>query len=286
MRNSLLASIILHILIICLFIFGIPFHFNKPDTEYAIVVDMVDISELTNIKASNAKKTKQKQPEPRKNIPIPKAQIEKKVEPIKEKRSTESKEKEPPKQAEAVPEKKKLPEPIKKEEEKKKVEKVKKDKEKKEEDNDIFTKATLKTLEKPSERKKEDKKKPDNDLAEIEKALKGETNKEYKSDLSLSLSEKDFMRSQVEKQWHTSTFSGANSLGMQVTLYVKVDKDGNVLEVKPIKKNPDTSAKYQSFVENAIRTVKKASPLQNLPKEKFKTWEELELTFDSSGMIY
>ena len=43
---------------------------------------------------------------------------------------------------------------------------------------------------------------------------------------------------------------------------------------------------YNAFIDSVMRAIKTASPLQHLPKEKYDTWNEMELIFDSSGMIY
>ncbi|AIF80858.1 hypothetical protein I862_01475 [endosymbiont of Acanthamoeba sp. UWC8] len=284
MYKGLLASVVFHIAILCLFIFGLPFSYHKADLDYAIVVDMVDISEITNIKVNNSQKTKPKEVEQTRNIP--KAKQEKKIEKIEPEAKEEPVKRAEDTKAETLPEKKKSPEKLKKEDQKKlEKEKKKREEQKKKHDDDLFAKSILNTLEEASEAEKEDKKKPDKKETKT-KPLKGETNKEYNSSLPLSLSEKDFIRSQVEKHWNTTAFSGADSLGMQVTLHIKLDREGNVVEVRPVKKLFNNNPKYEAFVESTIRAVKMASPIQNLPIEKFKTWEEMKYNFDSSGMIY
>lgn len=167
----------------------------------------------------------------------------------------------------------------------KKLDNKKQIEEKKKQD-DEFTNSILKSLKEGSkgEKKVKNEDKNINDL--MNDALQGESNTEYNPDLPLSISEISAIRSQIEKAWNASSFSGGDdNITLKVTLRVKLDKEGNVSSVKPIAQSGSGST-YRAFVDSAIRAVHAASPLKHLPEEKYSSWQEIELNFDSSGMIY
>ena len=120
----------------------------------------------------------------------------------------------------------------------------------------------------------------------MDDAVQGETNTDYNPDLPMSISEISAIRSQIERAWNASAFSGGDeNLSMKVTLRVGLDKDGNVLSVRPVSQSGSGST-YRAFVDSAVRAVHDASPLKNLPADKYHSWQEIELSFDSNGMIY
>ncbi len=240
-----------------------------------MVVDVVNVSELTNV---NVKTTDKKNDESTQTKKAPKSQD------LKQEAQDHSKEK----VAKADDDAEKIP--VKKETQKKeitnqekKLEKNKKEDTKKKKKTDDFEKSILKSLEEES--KKKENKKIDKEFKDFAEAIKGETNKEFNSNIPMSISEIDMIKSQITKNWNTTSFSGANSLGMEVIVIIVLDMEANVISAQP-KLTPNSSPYYQAFVDSAVRAVKVSSPLKNLDKEKFASWKEIEFRFDSSGMIY
>ncbi len=275
MSRSLYYSIAIHILVLSLFFFGMPVIRSDVINEYAIVTDIVPISDLTNV---NVKKKPAKDIEPKQDISHEKKkEIHEKIE---KKENIEDKKE----SAEKVPIKKKEID-VKKEEKKEKISKkttdnVKKNENKKDTAED-FAKSILKNIDKKEEA--QDKEKVD--FKDIDKLLNGDTNKEFNNNIPMSISEIDGIKSQIIRNWNTSSFSGSASDGMQVVILVELDMNAEVIKVSAKREN-NTSKYYTPFVESAIRAVRISSPIQNLSKQKYSAWKEIELRFDSSGMIY
>jgi outer membrane biosynthesis protein TonB len=270
MSNGFYYSLLLHTCILLMMFVGIPMVHHDVNTDYAIVAEVVPVSELTNIKVRSATKIAKEEKSTNKAAKAveEKSQQDKKS----EAKSVED--------AESIPDKDSKD---KKKTDKKDVKKEeKKDDKKKKDDN--FEKSILKSLEADSSKKTD--KKLDKEFTELEKALKGDTNKEYNSNAPMSMSEIDSIKAQITSKWNTAAFSGSSEMGMQAVVKIELDMDGNVLSAKPIGLGSNQSQYYRSFVESAVRAVRAASPLQHLTKEKFHSWKEIEFRFDSSGMIY
>lgn len=272
MNINLIKSICFHLALTLICYIGLPKIKKDINTDYATVVEVVNISELTNVKVrDNAKQKPQK--DTAKKAPPKSSMKESKPEPAKpQSKAAEL-------NAEKIPDK--AIKPDKKKEEKKEEPKDKKEPVKKDLN---FEKAILKSLEESS--KKDAEKKADKEFSDLEKALQGETNKEFNNNLPMSLSEIDAIKSQISRNWNTSSFSGAaDAKDMSLTVKIDLDLEGNVLSVKPIT-SANNSRYYTPFVESAIRAIKASSPIKSLPKDKFHTWKEIEFNFDASGMIY
>jgi hypothetical protein len=279
MSKGLFLSLVFHGVIVILLISGVRLNFdNKVNTDYAMVVDVVNISELTNVKV---KKTDLKNDVSTQTKKAPKSA--EKEQPKQESAKENPKEVKEKDDSEKIPDKNKK-KPLKKEEVKEeKPKKTEPKKEEKTKKDDDFEKSILKSLE--EEQKKKDDSKVDKQFKELADALKGDTNKQFNENLPMSMSEIDALKSQITKNWNTSAFNGAASKGMQVVVEIQLDIEGNVLMVKP-QLASNSSPYYQAFVDSAVRAVKVSSPLKNLNKEKFSTWKDIEFRFDSSGMIY
>lgn len=242
-----------------------------------MVIDVIDVSEITNVKVQKAPRDEKKSEKAKKppkstnvkkqNTPQKKVQVA-----VKDDKNLE---KIPSKKVE-----KKKPEP-KPKPKKNEVKEEKKDEPK--EKKESFEKAILKSIE--EETKKIEDQKIDKKFADLTDALRGESNKEYNENIPMSMSEIDAIKSQITRNWNTTSFSGANSMGMEVVVNIVLDMDGNVLSAQALQEN-DSSPYYRAFVDSAVRAVKAASPLKDLKKEKFASWKEIEFRFDSSGMIY
>jgi TonB family protein len=124
----------------------------------------------------------------------------------------------------------------------------------------------------------------------MENAIKGDTTTDYDAEGDLSMNEIAAIRSQISQAWRVTAFSGGkDNKNMRVTVKIKVNEDGEVSDVKITEKSAPVGVDrqvYNAFIDSVMRAIRAASPLQNLPEDKYNTWNEMELMFDSSGMIY
>lgn len=253
---ALRLSLLMHFVVIMLMVLGLPSLTRTVNNDSTIVAQVVPISALTNIAVKKPKESKVEKDEVKKKP-------EAKPEPKKEEKPKTNEEKPKVKPAEVkVPNDKSPAKSSKKENSKQKEE--------------AFDKMIQKTLEK--EKSKQEK------VKELDKALEGFTNKPFNDSMPMSMSEIDYIKSTISQHWNTSSFSGASQAAMQVTLSITLDAEANVVNV--VAKNKGNGSNYyQAFVNSCIRAVRSASPLKLLPLEKYHTWKEIELSFDSSGMI-
>jgi outer membrane biosynthesis protein TonB len=282
-RNGLLYSFLIHFAAFCIIYFGTPNFVKNAPKERVIAVEVMKVSDLTNIpnRAKSKKQSAQKdspatQSEPKETKPI---KTEEAPPPTPDKKPDPSKK-------ENVPQDKKKVEPSKNKNNKddKKVEKDKKKDSKKKttaKKSDPFSDPSfMKTLEESAK-----KSRPSNELQDILEELESESDKPYNPDMELSISEKDLIVSTIQTQIHKSWYNnGLDTKDLKVILRITFDIKGNILVVEPEYKN-NPSPLYPSFVENAIRATKMASPIKNLPADKFSSWENVELEFDPSDSI-
>lgn len=342
MNYGLFLSIIAHILVMIILSFKwfAPKPFAK---EQAVVVDLVDVSQLNNLnltkqkaklaeinqdkaekfpkerevkkdearnveevqdtpQAAESKQEIKEEPKETKPAPPPPKPEEKTDNKPKEESQKEQLKKEPePKKARPEETKKTTPkpkeepkkEPTKKPEEKKpakkpapkketkpaaKSDKEKKSAAKKQESLDRLTESIMKSLdENTSKEKKEQLSKSD--------AL-GKSNAPHDQTKGLSMTEMEYIMHKISNNWNTTYFVGTNDKKMQVDLYVKLNEEGIVEEVKVDKRYSTDSEQYSLFIDSAIRAVKRASPFDKLKAENYEIWKEIILTFDPSGVVY
>lgn len=278
MNNGITFSLVLHLCIVLLLVFGVPVLTVRQDLiyDYALTTEIVTVSELTNIKV---KTTDNKSKEEAQTKKAPKAVETEEVKAEDAKKLDDNKADD----AEKIPDKTKKKEDKKQDNQEAKANQREDKKKKKKEDD--FAKSILKSLESDKKNKADDKK-IEKEFKELEDAIKGDTNKEFSEHAPMSISEIDAIKSQVARNWNTTSFSGApEAKNMRVVLYIQLDMEANVMSVMP-KNGLNGSPFYRAFVESAVRAVKAASPLQNLPREKYHMWKEIEFRFDASGMIY
>ena len=286
MKAGMICSAILHLLMFAVILLGLPELFKKDITqEHAIVVELLPISEQTNVKRktvapkekkvikekalSNLVKPAMKQPEFKAKIDPVTAPL-KKVEPIKEEKIEVAKIK--PLE---------IPQP---EKETPKTEEKKQDV-----TEDLFG-AVLNTVEELKQDQKSDKNE-EVDFSAIEDMLAVDNDQPtYRPGLPLSISEKDEIKRQITNNW--SVVSGAkDAKDMVVTLSIKIAQNGEITQID-IAKNMlryNSDPFYKAMVESAIRAVSKSSPLKGLSPEKYMVkngWQEIELNFDPSEMMY
>jgi hypothetical protein len=303
-ERGVLLSAVMHLVFLLSILVGIPDMLAPPPPEpTTITVDILPISELTNIKPMDSRKpepttepeekkapptkSEEQAPPPPKAAEPPPAE-EEKIEPapdplLEQKKLEELRKLEEEKKAKAEKEKKE-----KEKKEKEKAEKEKKEKEKKDKEFAalIDTLAKEKKKQQDADKKKTDKDQSDQDDKK-DKASKNNSQK-YDDSMPMSISEKDAIMSQFAKYW--SMPAGAkNADNLIVTLNVELRQDGVVLKVELAKSNEaryNSDSFFRAAADSAIRAVRLASPIQNLPQEKYQTWRYMELSFDPRQMLY
>ncbi|WP_375333079.1 energy transducer TonB [Candidatus Tisiphia endosymbiont of Psammoecus bipunctatus] len=290
---SFICSVVLHLLIIYFFLFGLPSLFKKSPEEQVIVFEMLPINSKSNvpnkikqsekaIENQDTKKVEQSKPddtEEKKPLEKPleklleklleeKKPLEDKL-PIEEKKVIDKK----PVETKTIEEKK----PI---EDKKPVETKKPLEKKKKIPNKSDLDSLLKNLEQSSE----------GSSAKSNKQARSKENKEtqeskgpYDETLPLSISEISLIKQQIERVW-SKPIGIQNLEQLRVTLYIALNQDGSVKEVK-VKETicPNiTKIACDALSDSAMRAVWQASPINNLDPKRYNSWKEFNFLFDPS----
>lgn len=288
LRSHLGVSIstFMHLGLFILLLINFPQCSTNPPLERIISVDLLPISQVSNVENKKLVQEKKKEPEPEKPKPI-----QKEVEP-----EPENKPEDLPKPAPIADP---VDNPLPKVEEKKKEPVVEKKKEEKKIDKKPETKN------KPTVQPKKDikKKKPTKPkISEYDKLLKDlqkieQTNDmreevadkpnkgHHNADMPLSLSIKDSIRRQVEKYWNPPA-GNKDASRLQILLKISLKQDGSVASVKVIdnmRYAGDES--YRVAADAAVRAVYKASPLEGLPENQYSTWQDLEFNFNPTDIL-
>ncbi len=93
------------------------------------------------------------------------------------------------------------------------------------------------------------------------------------------------IRRQVEAHWNIP--AGARSAGdMKIQLEISLNRDGTVTNVEIADRSRYSSDPiFRASADSAIRAVKKASPIQDLPVRYYEDWKDTDMIFDPSKMI-
>ena len=98
------------------------------------------------------------------------------------------------------------------------------------------------------------------------------------SDEPLSLSVSDAIRRQVEENWNVP--AGAADAGdLAVEIRILLSPDGTVQRADIVDQAQLSQSFYRTMAESARRAVLQASPLRDLPPEKYEQWREITFTF-------
>lgn len=98
------------------------------------------------------------------------------------------------------------------------------------------------------------------------------------SDEPLSLSVSDAIRRQVEDNWNVPA-GAADAADLTVEIRISLRSDGGVIRAVIVDQSRLTDAFYRTMAESARRAVLQASPLRDLPPEKYEQWREITFTF-------
>jgi len=311
MQRELLYSLFLHLTIIIVGYFGLPYFKSEPPekTERILIVDLskVQIAEKTSLKKAEAigkpkgpKKVEERKPKPK---PVPKKPAPK-PKPV-------------PKPA-PKPVPKPAPKPVPKPEPKPEPKPVVKPKpvpKKPELKPKPVAKPKPKLTPKPKKVKRPKPKltpKPqpsfDDLMASVEKLRKDESKSEPKKAKGdpkgkagavdaaaisrdreglgdvLTLSEIDMIRAQIEKHWNVDP-GKAGALDMQIEIAVTFDPNGAVRTAEIVNSSRmNTDLAFRSLAESALRAVFMASPV-TAPKKKYEVWREVRLFFSPKDRL-
>ena len=296
MRKGLTISIGLHVAVFAFAWFGLP-ELRNDDIlpEQLVIVDMVDISEVTNTPPPEAAAPPPPPPAPE---PAPAPTPEPAPKPVAEAPEPEpapipkpapEKEPEPEKVAQAPsPAPKPRPKPRTPEPEPKEAEK----KPKKEDKKQDFSRL-LKTLEKteaepqtkPEEEKPKEKVDPLKDvLAKLKAPARSRSDKAFDPENKVSISEIDAVRRQIAQCWNVPAGAkGAEDLYIEITLQMSADgtvRDARIVDQTRMAKDDF----FRSAAESARRAVLSCGKLP-LPPEKYESWKDITMTFNPRDLL-
>lgn len=262
MRGSLF-SFLLHAGVILSSLIILPhWRDSLPPLPAPVIVDVVQISDITNLP------------------PMPKQQAEKKIEtPVKEEPKAPEPPKPQPKPQEAAPAKKEAPklDPKPKAE----IPKPAQPEPKKAEKPDDFA-SVLKTVEKF---KQQSAAAPTPPAPTPTQSYVQAQN--FIPSLPLSISEMDAVRRQIEQCWNLPA-GARDAQNLVVEVGVVMNPDGTVQAAKVINDNGRIMADpfFRSAAESAIRALMnpRCTPLK-LPPDKYHQWKTMTLNFDPKLML-
>lgn len=268
--RSLNFSILLHLGLVALAVFGLPVLLppNPEPMPLVMTVELLPVGAMTNVKPSDTPiQEEQKAPTPKTIKPVTPSAIEKPKDlapPITE----EKKPFDPMEKPVPLPEEKAKPKAPPEEETKPK--------------DDEF--AAL--LNKLKQEAKTDKSKDAKDKTNTEKNTT-RSDAAYDDSIPLSISEKDMIRSQFLLCW-TMPAGAKDANTLAVRIKMELQPDGTVLKASIA---PDLMGRYASepffraAADSALRAVHKCSPLKNLPPDKYNSWRDMELNFDPQDLL-
>ena len=291
MRDALVYSVLSHAVIMVIGYFGLPYIQREAVlTDTPIMVEIVNVSELTNApppkpeKKPPPKAEKKPPPPPKKPSqtaapPPPPPAKDPKVAALPAEPKPKAKLKPKPK-----PEAKPKPKPI------RKLAKAKP--RRKPKPPDAFT-SVLRTVEKlknrlpPKEKKKEDKKpeKKKTFKQQMAQALMSRTAR-HDPLRSLAISEIDLVRQQIRECW--SLPAGAKEAeNLSIEIKMAMNPDGTVRQARILDQNRlQSDPFFRAAAESALRAVLNphCNPLK-LPPEKYQQWQNMILIFDPRDMF-
>ena len=267
MNRSIIISSALHLVLIMITAFSLPFLAKKPiDLPPIVSVELIQITDKTNIPfAPKAKKI---------------------IEKIKEKEKKLVSEQAPPKKVKKIkPDSVPMPD-----DKVKKVEKIKEDKQNPEKiDNEV---------KQVSEFEKKELFDPNNIAALIDKS-KIETSETTKKtdkitqdqqksieNIGLSLSEEDALKAQIFGCWSIPLGLPYNE-NLLVRIKLQLNPDGTISQSEILdhaRMNKPGQGFYKVLAESALRAIKLCQPLR-VPTTGYERWKELQLNFDAREML-
>ncbi len=267
MNKSIIISSFLHLVLIMITAFSLPFLAKKPiDLPPIVSVELIQITDKTNIPfAPKAKKI---------------------IEKIKEKEKKLVSEQAPPKKVKKIkPDSVPMPD-----DKVKKVEKIKEDKQNPEKIDD--------EVKQVSEFEKKELFDPNNIAALIDKSKIETSETSKKTDkitqdqqksvenIGLSLSEEDALKAQIFGCWSIPLGLPYNE-NLLVRIKLQLNPDGTISQSEILdhaRMNKPGQGFYKVLAESALRAIKLCQPLR-VPTTGYERWKELQLNFDAREML-
>lgn len=275
MKRGVTISAVMHLVLLVLVIFGLPLFFDpKPLIEpTAITVELLPISEVSNVKPQVKTQPKKTPPKPTPVKPVEKEKV-KPQPPTKQEKNPEPVVPKP--EPVVAPEKPKEDKPKKEPEKPKEPEK---EKPKKDDEEDLD--AILKSVEKTAQDTKPDK-------SESEAAENDAKDDNYDPTMPLSIAERDMIRGQISKCW-TPPMGAKDAEGLAALLRVTFEKDGSLIEVylhKSQQGRYNSDSFFRAAADSAMRAVRACTPLKGMSQDKYGSWKDVELNFDPRDALY
>ena len=267
MNRSIIISSALHLVLIMITAFSLPFLAKKPiDLPPIVSVELIQITDKTNIPfAPKAKKI---------------------IEKIKEKEKKLVSEQAPPKKVKKIkPDSVPMPD-----DKVKKVEKTKEDKQNPEkideevkqvsefEKKELFDPSNIAALiDKSKIETSETSKKTDKITQDQQKSIES---------IGLSLSEEDALKAQIFGCWSIPLGLPYNE-NLLVRIKLQLNPDGTISQSEILdhaRMNKPGQGFYKVLAESALRAIKLCQPLR-VPTTGYERWKELQLNFDAREML-
>jgi colicin import membrane protein len=281
-EQGIFISACIHLILLMIAFLGLPDWFERESMPEPLVItlEQFPIKDITNVKSSNKpimQKTKTPPAPPLKPVEKPKTTTS--PTPPKPKPVDKPKPKPEPK---PVDKPKPKPEP---------VEKPKPKPEPKTEENidakdDAALEEVLKKIQEEARAGDEEAKPTKAPPAPAANLTKSDA--PYDPTIPISISERSAIVSQIIPHWRIPAGS-ADDYSLKVSVDVELRQDGSVISARPASSQAGRMASdtvFRAAMDSAIRAVYKASPLKNLPMNKYGSWKSLTLNFDPSMQLY
>ncbi|NQV84167.1 MAG: cell envelope integrity protein TolA [Rhodospirillales bacterium] len=298
MRNAIAYSVLLHAAVLAVGYFGLPYiQSNALLTDNPILVEIVNVADLTNAPPPAAKPDKKPKPKakkeepPKKPPPPPKASP---PPPPPEPEEVVALPPEPKPEVKPKPEPKLIPKPkpeVKTPAPVRKLAKIKP--RRKPKPPDAFA-SVLKTVEKLKDRPKpkDKKEKPKKEKEKIKsfedqmaQALASQT-VTHNPLRPMAISEIDLVRQQIRECW--SLPAGAREAeNLSIEIKMAMNPDGSVRQARILDQSRlQSDPFFRAAAESALRAVlnPRCNPLK-LPPEKYQQWQNMILVFDPRQMF-
>ena len=105
---------------------------------------------------------------------------------------------------------------------------------------------------------------------------------------TLSISEMDAIRRQIEQCWNVPSVIGAKDVGkLKVDIGLTLNPDGTLRSARIVDQfRLETNSTYRAVAESALRAVRNPRCNKfNLPLEKYEIWKDMIVGFDPSEMV-
>ena len=101
---------------------------------------------------------------------------------------------------------------------------------------------------------------------------------------SLSQSEMDALRGQIQKNWSViSGIEGAEGVIIKVTM--KLDQNGEIIGQPDVEASGGSDSARRTLQSSALRAVRRSAPFKGLPPDKYDAWSEVVVNFDPSELL-